>query len=87
MAGISASSFARKPNLASLKPDIDNLDIDKLKTVPINLDNLELNVSNIDVEIMLKTVCDQLVTKALRVKLLGKFDLLLSHKKIHINKI
>lgn len=87
MAGIAASSFARKPNLASLKPDIDNLDIDKLKTVPINLDNLELKVNNKDVEIMLKTVCDQLVTKALRVKLLGKFDLLLSHEKIHINKI
>ena len=35
--GIDASFFAKKVDLASLKSNVDKLDIDKLKKVPTNL--------------------------------------------------
>ena len=34
------SDFAKKINLANVKSDVDKLDIDKLKNVPINFNNL-----------------------------------------------
>ena len=34
---IDTSSFALKPNLASLKTEVDKLDIDKLVPVPVDL--------------------------------------------------
>ena len=37
---IDTSSFALKSNLASLKTEVDKLDIDKLKSLPTNLSNL-----------------------------------------------
>ena len=37
--GIDKSSFAKKVDLASLKSNVDKLDIDKLKNVPTNLSN------------------------------------------------
>ena len=37
---VDTSSFALKSNLASLKTEVDQLDIDKLKTLPNNLSNL-----------------------------------------------
>ena len=36
------SSFALKSNLASLKTEVDKLDIDKLKILPTNLRNLKV---------------------------------------------
>ena len=36
--------FAREADLASLKSDVDKLDIDKLKNVRSNLDSLESKV-------------------------------------------
>ena len=33
-------SFALKPNLASLKTEVDKIDLDKLKSLPTNLSNL-----------------------------------------------
>ena len=36
------SSFALKSNLASLKTEADNLDIDKFKSLPNNLSNLKI---------------------------------------------
>ena len=38
--GADTSSFAKKTDLANLKSNVDELDIDKLKNVPINLNNL-----------------------------------------------
>ena len=38
------SSFAKKVDLASLKSNVDKLDIDKLKNVPTNLRNLKSKV-------------------------------------------
>ena len=35
------SSFAKKTNLANLKSDVDELDVDKLKNVLTNLNNLK----------------------------------------------
>ena len=38
---VDASSFALKSNLASLKTEVDKIDIDKLKSLPNNLSNLK----------------------------------------------
>ena len=37
---IDVSSFASKTNLASLKTEVDKIDVDKLKTVPVDLAKL-----------------------------------------------
>ena len=54
--GVDKSDFAKMANLASLILDIDDLDTDKLKAVPIDLYKL----SNVVVK---KTVYDKLVKK------------------------
>ena len=54
------SSFARKTNLASLKSEVDKLDIDKLALVPVNLSKLNDLVKN---NVVKKVVYDKLVTK------------------------
>ena len=45
---LDVSSFAGKTNLAALKTEIDKIDVDKLKTVPVDLAKLS-NVLNNDV--------------------------------------
>ena len=45
---IYAPDFDKKPNLASLKLDIDRLNIDKLRTTPVDLSKLS-NVAKNDV--------------------------------------
>ena len=44
--GIDKSSFAKKVDLASLKSNVDKLDIDKLKNVPTNLSNSKSKIEN-----------------------------------------
>ena len=39
VAGVDTSPFAKKTDLAKLKSDVDKLDIDKQKNVPVNLSN------------------------------------------------
>ena len=39
--GVDTSNFSKKVDLASLKSYVEKLDIDKLKIVPINLNNLK----------------------------------------------
>ena len=39
---VDVSSFASKTNLAALKTEIDKIDVDKLKTTPIDLDKVIL---------------------------------------------
>ena len=46
---VDTSSFARKSNLASLKTEVDKLDIDKLKSLPNNLSNLKSKVDKLDI--------------------------------------
>ena len=56
---VDTSSFALKTNLASLKTEVDKLDIDKLVPVPVDLSKLSDVVKN-DVK---KAVYDKLVAK------------------------
>ena len=61
---VDTSIFAQKINLASLKTEIDKLDIDKLVPVPVNLSKLS-NVVKSDV--VKKTVYDKLVAKVKKI--------------------
>ena len=54
------TSFALKSNLASLKTEVDKIDAEKLKTVPVDLAKLSNLVKNDVVE---KTEYNKLVTK------------------------
>ena len=56
---VDTSHLALKSNFASLKTEVDNLDIDKLVPVPVDLHKLSGTVKN-DVK---KTVYDQLKPK------------------------
>ena len=60
MSHIDTSSFALKSNLASLKTEVDKLDIDKLVPVPVDLSKLSDVVKN---NVVKKTVYDKLVAK------------------------
>ena len=53
------SSFALKPNLASLKTEVDKLDIDNLVSVPVDLNKLSDVVKNV----VKKAVYNKLVAK------------------------
>ena len=57
---VDTSSFALKSNLASLKTEVDKLDIDKLVPVPVDLSKLSDVVKN---DVVKKDVYDKLVTK------------------------
>ena len=57
---VDTSSFALKANLASLKTEVDKLDIDKLVPVPVDLSKLSDVVKN---DVVKKDVYDKLVTK------------------------
>ena len=57
---VDTSIFARKSNLASLKTEFDNLDIDKLVPVPVDLSKLGDVVKN---DVVTKAVYDKLVPK------------------------
>ena len=43
---VDVSSFASKTNLAALKTEVDKIDVDKLKTTPIDWDRLSNLVKN-----------------------------------------
>ena len=57
---IDTSSFALKSNLASLKTEVDKLDIDKLVPVPVDLNKLS---DTVKYHVVKKTVNDKLVAK------------------------
>ena len=57
---VDSSSFALKTNLANLKAEVDKLDTDKLKTVPVDLSKLTNVVKN---DVVKKTEYDQLVNE------------------------
>ena len=57
---VHVSSFASKTNLASLKTEVDKIDVDKLQTVPIDLAKLSNVVKN---DVVKKTEYNKLVTK------------------------
>ena len=57
---VDTSSFALKTNLASLKTEVDKLDIEKLALVPVDLSKLSDVVKN---DVVKKAVSDKLVAK------------------------
>ena len=57
---VDTSIFALKSNLASLKTEVDKLDIDKLVPVPADLSKLRDVVKN---DVVKKTVYDKLVAE------------------------
>ena len=57
---VHVSSFALKSNIASLKTDLDKIDADKLKTLPVDLAKLNNVVKN---DVIKKTGYKKLVTK------------------------
>ena len=57
---IYTSSFALKSNLASLKTEVDKLDIDKLVSAPVNLSKLSDVGKN---DVVKKTIYDKSVAK------------------------
>ena len=68
--------FVKKADLASLKWDVDELGINKLKTVPVDLSKLSSVVNNV----VKRTVYDKLVTKGNAIdtnKLVFKFNITL----------
>ena len=48
--GIDTSKLAAKSDLVSLKTEVDKLDIDKLKYVPINSSNLKIKLDKLDID-------------------------------------
>ena len=60
MTHVDTSIFALKTNLASLKTEVDKLDIDKLEQVPVNLSKLSDVIKN---DVVKKDMYDKLVAK------------------------
>ena len=56
---VDVGSFASKTNLAALKTEVDKIDVDKLKTVPVDLAKLTNDVEN---NLVKKTVYNTKVT-------------------------
>ena len=50
--GVDTSNFVKKSHLASLKSDVDELNIDKLKNVSSNLDSFKSKVDKLYVGIL-----------------------------------
>ena len=65
---VDVSSFALKSNLASLKTEVDKLDIDKLTPVPNDLAKLSNVVRN---DVVKKTLYDKLVAKVNNIDTIG----------------
>ena len=60
MTNVDVSSFASKTNLASLKTEVDKINADKLKIVPVDLAKLSNVVKN---DVVKKTEYNSLKTK------------------------
>ena len=54
--GTDTSSITKKDDLASLKSNVDKLDIDKLKNVSTNLNTLKCKVDKLDVDKLLSVL-------------------------------
>ena len=71
---VDSSSFALKANLASLKSEVDKLDVNKLSSVPVDLSELSYFVKNYFFK---NTVYDKLAAK---VNNIGTSDFVLKTK-------
>ena len=68
IAHVDISNFASKTNLANLKTEVDTLDTDKLKTVPVDLSKLSNVVKN---EVIKKDEYNKLVNKVNNIETSG----------------
>ena len=68
IAHVDISNFALKTNLANLKTEVDTLDTDKLKTVPVDLSKLSNVVKN---EVIKKDEYNKLVNKVNNIETSG----------------
>ena len=68
IAHVDTSNFALKTNLANLKTEVDKIDIDKLKTVPVDLSKLSNVVKN---EVIKKDEYNKLVNKVNNIETSG----------------
>ena len=57
---VDSSNLSAKSDLASLKAQVDEIDVDKLNTVPVDLSKLNNVVNN---DVIKKTLYNKLVTK------------------------
>ena len=65
---VDTSNFALKTNLANLKTEVDKIDTDKLKTVPVDLSKLSNVVKN---EVIKKDEYNKLVNKVNNIETSG----------------
>ena len=79
--GIDTSNFVIKSNLSSLKTGADKIDVDKLKTVPVDLSKLSNVVNN---DVVKKTLYEKLVAKVNNIDISG---FVLKLNMIQINQI
>ena len=56
--GVDTTKFAKKVDLASLKPNVDKLYSDKLKNTPTILKNLKSKVNKLDVDKLILVAVD-----------------------------
>ena len=56
--GTDISKLAAKSDLASLKAEIDKLDVDKLQNIPTNLSNSKSKVDKLDVDKLVPVLVD-----------------------------
>ena len=56
--GVDTSKFAKNIDLASLKSNVDKLDIDKLKNVPAKLNSLKSKVDKLDLDKLVPVLVD-----------------------------
>ena len=68
IAHVDTSNFALKTNLANLKTEVDKIDTDKLKTVPVDLSKLSNVVKN---EVIKKDEYNKLVHKVNNIETSG----------------
>ena len=83
--GVDTSKLAKKLNLASLKSNVDKLDIDNLKNVPSNLSNLKSKVDELDVDKLVPVSVDlSKLSDAVKMMLLKKMYVMLRSKILKI---
>ena len=81
--GVDTSKFAKKVDLAKLKSDVDNSDIDKLGNVPSNLNNLKSKIDKLDVDKLVPVSVDlNKVSDAVKMMPLKKAYIILVHKHL-----
>ena len=69
---IDTSNLLAKSDLASLKAEVDKIDVDNLKTVSVELSELSNVVNN---DIIKRTVCDKSVAKVNAAEISSRFVL------------